>query len=246
MGTRQFCVGTLCSDHVPTPFSAHHTMLQPGEGPTHHCCGATAPGVPVWNPAAFHFSWCVTLFLSGTRSVKGAPAPLCTHFCTSLFARGRVISGRRPRRTHFCASLFACGHVISGRRPRRTHFCASLFACKRFMGSHRPRRTHFCASLFARGRVISGRRPRRTHFCASLFARGRVISGRRPRRTHFGASLFARGRVISGRRPWGTHFCRVTEGKCSQVLVYAHPLGHHNNGAQAHQSAREGPQNNRS
>ena len=66
MGTRHFCVGALIGPHP-------HTMLQPGEGPTHYCYGATALGVLVWNPVAFHFSWCVTPFLSGSRSVKGAP-----------------------------------------------------------------------------------------------------------------------------------------------------------------------------
>ena len=48
-------------------------MLQRVEGPTHYCYGATAPGVLPWKPAAFHFSWCVTPFLPGTRSVQGTP-----------------------------------------------------------------------------------------------------------------------------------------------------------------------------
>ena len=64
--------GGLRLDHVTTPFNASHTMLQLVEGPTHCCYGATTPGVPAWNPATFHFAWCVTPFLSGTRSVKGA------------------------------------------------------------------------------------------------------------------------------------------------------------------------------
>ena len=50
-----------CSDQTTSPSHSTPptpccTLLQRVEGPTHYCYGATTPGVPVWNPATFHFT----------------------------------------------------------------------------------------------------------------------------------------------------------------------------------------------
>ena len=55
-------------------------MLQPGEGPTHYCYGATTAGMTVWNPRCLPLFLVRNTFAFGVTVSEGrAPSPLlCT------------------------------------------------------------------------------------------------------------------------------------------------------------------------
>ena len=68
-------------------------MLQPGEGPTHYCYGAPAPGVPVWNPR------CLPLFLVRNPFSFGVtvseapppPPPFCMCWCLIMLPKSAFV-----------------------------------------------------------------------------------------------------------------------------------------------------------